>query len=250
MASGKKNYFRHYSSASEDDKIQSIIDSMGFEGYAYYFILVEMCARKCSDNYHNPITFHLQSFRNVWRKQSKSCVKVLKELSKSGLFLVTFRENFVDVDIPNLSKYMGKYESKSDPNPSKESKGKESKEKKKKTTKNSNVTNLFGCIEDFGDYPDIINLLSTVPQNLQIKWIDRYQNIDWIKDQFLRMDVWLAGRPDKLDGDMPKFIGGWLARNHEKNTEIEKIKKKEQEKQDEIDNKFLKEYGEYGTVME
>ena len=133
MASGKKNYFRHSFFAFEDEKIQSAIDLLGMEGYAYYFIILELLARKCENEFINPITIHQQTLRNVLRKKTKSCNKVLTKLQQSGLFVITFNESLVEFDIPNLSKYMGYYTTKSSPNVSKEKKVKEKKVKESKT---------------------------------------------------------------------------------------------------------------------
>jgi hypothetical protein len=137
MASGKKNYFRHSTSAFEDEKIQKCIQLLGYEGYAYYFILIELLAKQCENSFKNPITLHQQSLRIVWRKQEQSCQRVVKKLQESGLFVATFRESFIDFDIPNLEKYMGFYSTKIEPNAPKESKRKEKKvkEKKEKETK-------------------------------------------------------------------------------------------------------------------
>ena len=112
MASGKKNYFRHSMNAFEDEKIQLAIDKLGYAGYAYFFILVEVLAKKCDEGLINPISIHQQTLRSVWRKHSKSCVKVVEKLQESGLFVATFNESFIEFDIPNLAKYLGKYETK------------------------------------------------------------------------------------------------------------------------------------------
>jgi hypothetical protein len=130
MASGKKNYFRHSFFAFEDEKIQRAIDLLGYEGYAYYFILLELLAKRCENEFQNPIRIHQQSVRNVWRKQTKSCKKVVEKLQESGLFVATFKESFIEFDIPNLAKYLGKYQSKIPPNDPNKIKEKKIKEKK------------------------------------------------------------------------------------------------------------------------
>lgn len=129
MASGKKNYFRHSFNAFEDEKIQMAIDKLGYEGYAYYFILIELLAKQCEAEYKNPIRIHQQSLRIVWRKQSQSCKKVITKLQESGLFVATFKESFIEFDIPNLSKYLGKYSIKNPPNTPNKKKRKEKKRK-------------------------------------------------------------------------------------------------------------------------
>lgn len=109
MASGGKNYFRHYNNALNDTKIQKAIELLGIEGYAFYFILLELLSKECEESYKNPIRIHQQSLKNVWRKQAQSCKKVITKLQESGLFVATFSEHFVDFDIPNLRKYIGYY---------------------------------------------------------------------------------------------------------------------------------------------
>jgi hypothetical protein len=147
MASGKKNYFRHSTGAFEDEKIQRAISLLGYEGYAYFFILLEVLAKQCENEFKNPIRIHKQTLKNVWRKQSKSCDKVLTKLEESGLFVVTkwsesdykvdtFLKSLYEIDIPNLAKYMGKYESKLPPNSPNKRKEKENKIKENKEKEN------------------------------------------------------------------------------------------------------------------
>lgn len=158
MASGKKNYFRHSTSAFEDEKIQKCIQLLGYEGYAFYFILVELLAKQCENSFKNPITLHQQSIRIVWRKQQQSCEKVIRKLEESGLFVATFRESFIDFDIPNLEKYMGFYTNKNDPNASKESKRKEKKIKESK----EKITPPKKAAASTTDEVDVLNYLNTV----------------------------------------------------------------------------------------
>jgi len=112
MASGKKLYFRHSLFATDDEKIQAIIDDLGFEGYGYYFSLLELLYRQCQDEVVNPIRIHQQSVRSLWRKQSKSCNKVITKLEQSGVFVATFSGHFIEFDMPNTAKYLGKYTAK------------------------------------------------------------------------------------------------------------------------------------------
>jgi hypothetical protein len=148
MARGTKNYFRHHNNAFFDEKIQKAISLIGgFEAYAYYFIIIELLAKQCENEFKNPIKIHKESLRSVLRKQSQSCNKVLTKLQQSGLFVVTFGENFYEFDIPNLSKYMGKYESKNDlnvPNKRKENKRKEKEIKiEQKKSENFNIGTIL-----------------------------------------------------------------------------------------------------------
>jgi len=131
MAKGYKNYFRHSINAFDDEKIQNAISKLGFEGYAYYFIIIELLCKICDGEPTKIIKVHPQTLRTILRKQSKSLHKVLTKLQQSGLFVVTFTESFIEFEVPNLSKYIGKYskpESTVTPNKEKKRKEKKSKE--------------------------------------------------------------------------------------------------------------------------
>ena len=135
--------------AFEDEKIQNAIDKLGYEGYAYYFILLEILAKKCEDGYNGPIRIHQQTLRSVWRKQSKSCIKVVTKLQESGLFVATFSESFIEFDVPKLSKYLGKYTNKNTPNfisKVNKIKVKEKKEKEKDFSLEDSIIDYFNKI--------------------------------------------------------------------------------------------------------
>lgn len=114
MTSGRENYFRHSFYSIDNEKIQMAIEKLGFEGYAYYFILLELVYRKYKESGEKVIRIHPQSLRNVWRKQTKSCNKVLEKLQECGLFSYTFTELFIEFYIPNLPRFIGKYKSEED----------------------------------------------------------------------------------------------------------------------------------------
>jgi hypothetical protein len=139
LASGKKSYFRHYNDAFNDAKIQKAIELLGYEGYAYYFILIELFAKHCENEVKNPIVIHQQTVRILLRKSQQSCNKVVTKLQESGLFVVTFRESLYEFSVPNLTKYLGKYDTKFPPNAPNKRKEKEIKENKIKQKEKSVV---------------------------------------------------------------------------------------------------------------
>lgn len=165
MASGKKNYFRHSFNAFEDEKIQNIIEKLGYEGYAYYFILIELLAKQCEHEVKNPIRIHQQSLRIVWRKHAKSCIKVVEKLVESGLFVATFNESYIEFDIPNLAKYLGKYTNKNIPNTPNKRKENEIKEKKIKVYTFETEKELL----DFWNYQKVKSHKCTDKKLLEIK---------------------------------------------------------------------------------
>ncbi len=191
MANGKKNYFRHSFFAFEDEKIQKAVALLGYEGYAYYFILLEFLGRQCTDEVKNPITIHQQSLRNVWRKQSKSCKKVVEKLQESGLFVATFRESFVEFDIPNLSKYLGKYTNKNPsnaPNKIKENKIKENKIKGNERNKTTSANPSKKTITEKNPLIEIWNTMAERAGLVSIRGIG-----DKRKEQIKKTEMAIPG---------------------------------------------------------
>ncbi len=170
--------------AFEDPKIQKAIGLLGYEGYAYYFILLELLAKQCENGFKNPITLHQQTVRIVLRKSQQSCNKVVTKLQESGLFVVTFKENLYEFYVPNLSKYLGKYENKmspNSPNKIKENKIKEKESIKERVTCddvlnlwNDSYGNKFGYCPGFGSGKHLENVLESLGF---LKTIDDWKNL-------------------------------------------------------------------------
>jgi len=207
MASGKKNYFRHSTTAFEDSKIQRAIELLGYEGYAYYFILLELFAKQCENEMKNPIKIHQQTLRIVWRKSQQSCHKVVTKLQQSGLFVFTLSESLYEFDVPNLAKYLGKYDSKFEPNAPNKRKENESKIKEIKTNTKKPKTIAPAS-------PDAIAILESMNLILDSKYQVNNFNLKFINarlDQnYTRNDFDLVAR-SKLgewgkNDDMRRFL--------------------------------------------
>lgn len=124
MASGKKNYFRHSFHARNDDKIAGLINKHGKEAYFHFFALIEVCAEIASDKMPDDFWFHfhprtlsdallvkkwtLINHLSVIQQWGLCGVSVEHQPSISGASVEVQR---VSVHLPNLPKYMGRYES-------------------------------------------------------------------------------------------------------------------------------------------
>lgn len=109
MGRGDRNYFRHSTNASQDEKICKAIDAIGREAYFYYFSLIELCVSMADEAGQTSYTIHQKVISNQWRMQKQSAHKVLTKLQQSGLLVVTKLEQSYQLDIPNLMKYFGSY---------------------------------------------------------------------------------------------------------------------------------------------
>jgi hypothetical protein len=156
MASGKKNYFRHSMFARNDDFVMGIMDKFGLDGYYYWFALIEMCAEQCADEMKIVCRFHESSLYAGLRCNSRRLRPVLDYMQTSTRLLYNYSDKFYEIEIANLSKYMGFYENKKESNSSKERKGNEIKIKERKEKLSSSFSPSLskpveGCVEDIPD---------------------------------------------------------------------------------------------------
>lgn len=135
MANGKKNYFRHSFTARNDERIQDVIEKFGPAGYYYWFALIELCAEQASCEIKKTYVFHPRILIKELRCHTNKLRVILEYLQSTRLILLDYNEKHIEVGIPNLSKYMGKYTNKIDSNTSNKTKLNKTKLNKIKITK-------------------------------------------------------------------------------------------------------------------
>jgi len=140
MASGRKNYFRHSFSALDDPKCQKLIETKGFEGYGKFWALVELCCQQASDSPKTKFKVHMSSLRSRWQSNGKHAERMLEVLGKCQLLSWEVSDNIVQIKIPNLLKYLGKYQTKIEQNSPNKKKRKEIKRKEKKEKEETPLT--------------------------------------------------------------------------------------------------------------
>ena len=120
MTKGNVNYFRHSFNASEDPKIQGLMDDMGVEGYGYFFILLEIYAKGCESEHKDCLVIHKRVIAKAWRRRTDGVDYVLSKMSLMHLLLYHYDPSsppsMVTISIPNMSKYIGKYKLKDSKN--------------------------------------------------------------------------------------------------------------------------------------
>jgi len=159
MASGKKNYFRHSFFARNDIKLKMLRDEIGVGAYFYFFTLLEQCGEASSDELKANYEFHDSTIRSLWNESLPKSMKICEKLMEVGLCSYKKYEKSFYFELPNLSKYLGHYQSKFPPNilehSSKERKGKERKvkEKKEKNSEDKSSVPVFDLNEIYNAYP-------------------------------------------------------------------------------------------------
>jgi hypothetical protein len=195
-------YFRHRLDASDDPKLQSLVDDMGVVALGYYYSLLEIYGRKYSQmNDDEKVIIHRRTVSNVWRKRVDSCDKVLTKLQLSGLLVYTKCENTYSLDIPNFPKYFGSYKKKKEERTL--IKGKEKKVKEKKVNKGKllfdfeNIYQEYPCKE--GKKRGMENL------HREIKTQEQYDNFcKALKNYTKKVDGSEKKRSSIMDNSMSK----------------------------------------------
>ena len=112
-------WFKHMTNSSTDEKLCSIFDCLGLEGYGFYWRVLEIIAQQMGKNSK---TFCEYSPK-IWGKfagiSAKKFENFIQIFSTHQLFLVKFTENSILVNCPNLLKYKDEYSTRP---PSKEEK--------------------------------------------------------------------------------------------------------------------------------
>ena len=128
MASGKKNYFRHSFGAHNDEKLVKIIEKYGMAGYAYFWIILELCGEQASENVPEKFIFHQRTLLSNLLVRKDKLHSYLVTTTQLLLINATIDGTIIELCIPNLAKYLGKYSNKNTsntPNKRKENKRKE-----------------------------------------------------------------------------------------------------------------------------
>lgn len=97
-------WFKHYSNADSSLKLQKILDEMGVEGYAHYWLLLELLCEKY-DGESTIIELHFNEISAKVRiKFSKKLEKVLQKFADFSLFSLEIRGKVYKINAPILLK--------------------------------------------------------------------------------------------------------------------------------------------------
>lgn len=134
MASGRKNYFRHSIFARKDPKLVRLIDDHGKEAYFHFFALLELCAEVACDDFPvgGKFVFRRSTLCHELRVTNSRLGHHLLAMQSALLCESVLSEKEVEILMPNLAKYMGRYDTKKEPNSPNKRKEKEIKEKERK----------------------------------------------------------------------------------------------------------------------
>ena len=101
-------YFRHFSNASTSLKVQMILSDMGLEGYAQYFLLLELLNEKF-DGKNTKVELHSDEISSKVRiKFSKKLETFIQKLANFSLLSFELSGKVYKIDCPILLELMDK----------------------------------------------------------------------------------------------------------------------------------------------
>ena len=103
-------WFRHMTCSGDDEKLASLIDDLGMEGYGFYWRLLEIVADKLDAKNETFCQFSPKKWGNFFQFSPKKFQKFARILAEKQLISVEISEKFIKIDIPNLLKYRDNYQ--------------------------------------------------------------------------------------------------------------------------------------------
>lgn len=245
MASGRKNYFRHHNSARHDEKIASLIEQHGKEAYFHYFVLIELCAEKASEEFPSDAMFHFhpRTLSNALLVKRHTLISHMLAVHQSGLCKVfveyqqtgskpsaddqqTISRYVADhqlvlskpsadilkiiVHMPNLAKYMGRYETKIESNAPNKRKEKEIKEKESKENKKESKKKIESPLKIlFEPDHEIQTWFSGGLLSVQERLLNEFDE-NYLRDVLVHCFEWQRENKKRSAGT---FIEAWIKRD-------------------------------------
>lgn len=215
MARGTKNYFRHSVETRRDPKIVTLLEN-GKEYYFYFFCILELCAEQAANGFPHDgkFTIHPRTLCQNLMVSRSSLVRHLSAIQSSLLLRYSMEENQCELLIPNLAKYMGKYESKIDLNRSNKRKEKEIKEKEIKENKSEtqDAKKTYPVVESLAFLDDeLLAYAKRMTESQQQKLVDGY-GVEVVRNYLLRLASWDMEQPqNKKKKDVFLTCKNWIS---------------------------------------
>jgi hypothetical protein len=98
-------WFKHLSTARNDEKIARLEDKCGLEGYGFYFKMLEIVAEYVDQSNRCEVTFSMSRWGRKTNISTKKFLHLVRCCSDVGLMLVQRASDDITVNIPNLLNY-------------------------------------------------------------------------------------------------------------------------------------------------
>ncbi|SEO78577.1 DUF4373 domain-containing protein [Nitrosovibrio sp. Nv6] len=98
-------WFKHQSSARNDERLARLEDKAGLEGYGFYFKMLEIVAEIVDETDRHEVTYSLSRWGRQANITSKKFIFLAQCCADVGLMIVQRCDNDCTIRIPNLLKY-------------------------------------------------------------------------------------------------------------------------------------------------
>lgn len=209
------DYFKHYATASMSNTINHLFDEFGHQGYACWFLLLELCSENWDGETDPKFNFHSRIVRQKLRLSSRKVQLFLEKCSTLGALSFRFSEKNIEIDLPKLLEVKTTRKViKSNKKQSRVYKEKEKEIDKEEDKETSTGLDDFGTIDEFSRNEQIVKFLSPVKKSTQILWVKKYSDPEWILSEIEKAFNWVSyeADPEKKPRCLSKFLGRWLSR--------------------------------------
>lgn len=102
-------WFRHMTCSYNDERLSAIVDTLGMEGYGFWWRILEVVAEKLDETGDCSCSFSAKKWGNFFGFSAKKFEKFVRIFQNFEIFEVKFSENHITVNIPKLLKYRDEY---------------------------------------------------------------------------------------------------------------------------------------------
>lgn len=117
-------WFKHLSTSHEDESLAVVLAEGGLEAYGFWWMMLEIIAKKVDEGDSCSVTFPLQTWCNLFGLREQKFNRLLRLFEntesfskKNPLLFVERNGKLITVSCPNLSKYRDEYSRKKGKNP-------------------------------------------------------------------------------------------------------------------------------------
>lgn len=220
-------FFKHFTDAHRGTSVQSLINRLGMEGLARYWILVELCAEKLNKDPNEEFTeehcvfrFDERYLRDTLRTHQLSRLSMfLRCLADVGLMSFSCEENVCVISMPKLLECLDRDTKRARTKRAVSAPKKEKEDKDKEIDKDININS-----------PEARNLAPVTPINSQVSlrvsdtiqiplsqqlvksWAETFPK-EFLNEEFRKARNWILANPHKAPKKAwGRFLNNWLNR--------------------------------------
>ena len=108
-------WLKHMTCSFSDEKLSSIVDELGLEGYGFWWRLLQVIGENVDENNITSRTFSAKRWGNFFRFSAKKFEKFARIFEEKRLIFVEFSENQITINVPNILKIKDEWSSRNPP---------------------------------------------------------------------------------------------------------------------------------------